>query len=95
MIRITPPITHEGMESIKAMSGVRKEKIIQPNAATRIVMLEALPVMATQAIDSPYVVFGLPPKNAPAIEPIPSPRRVLFRPGSVKRSFSIIEERFL
>ena len=39
--------------------------------------------------------MGQPPKKAPTIEPMPSPKRVLERPGSVRRSFSIIEEMFL
>ena len=38
--------------------------------------------IATQAIDSPYVVFAQPPKKAPTIEPTPSPSSVLSRPGS-------------
>ena len=49
----TPPITQEGMESISATRGVKNENIIHPNAANRMVMLEAFPVMATHAMDSP------------------------------------------
>ena len=56
---------------------------------------EALPEIATQPTDSPYVVLGQPPKNAPAIEPTPSPSNVLFNPGSSNKSFSMIEDRFL
>ena len=48
------------------------EKSIQPIAAAKIVTTEAFPVIATQATDSPYVVFGQPPNSAPAIEPTPS-----------------------
>ena len=65
------------MESMKATSGEKKDAIIVPIAAANIVETEAFPVIATQATDSPYVVFGQPPKIAPAIEPTPSPRRVL------------------
>ena len=71
------------------------ENSIQPIAAAKIVITDAFPVIATQATDSPYVVFGQPPNSAPAIEPTPSPRSVLVRPGSSRRSWSIIEERFL
>ena len=46
-------------------------------AVTVIVITEALPVIATQPTDSPYVVLGQPPKIAPAIEPTPSPKSVL------------------
>ena len=49
---------------------------IAPIAAAIIVTTEALPVIATQPTDSPYVVLGQPPKIAPAIEPTPSPRSV-------------------
>ena len=40
-------------------------------------------------------MFGQPPKKAPATEPTPSPRRVLWRPGSSRRSLPITDERFL
>ena len=60
-----------------------------------IVITEAFLVIATQPTDSPYVVLGQIPKTVPAIEPTPSPRRVLLRPGSLIRSLPIIEERFL
>ena len=43
----------------------------------KMVAVEALPEIATQPTDSPYVVLGHPPKTAPAIEPTPSPRSVL------------------
>ena len=91
----TPPITHEGMELKKAITGLRNETTIARTAVVMIVTTDAFLVIATQAIDSPYVVLGHPPKNAPTIEPTPSPRRVLLRPGSVRRSFSMIEEMFL
>ena len=53
-----------------------REMNIQPSVVV-IVAIEALRVMATHPTDSPYVVFGQPPKNAPTIEPTPSPRSVL------------------
>ena len=77
------------------MNGAINEIKIHSTAAAIIVATEAFLVIATQATDSPYVVFGHPPKNAPAKEPTPSPRRVLLNPGSSHRSFSIIDEIFL
>ena len=76
-------------------NGVKNEIKIHSIAAPIIVNTEAFFVIATQATDSPYVVLGHPPKNAPIIEPTPSPSNVLSKPGSVKRSFSIILEIFL
>ena len=91
----TPPITQPGMESRNATKGEMKEIIAVMIAAVVIVTTEALPVIATQPTDSPYVVLGQPPKIAPAKEPIPSPSSVQWRPGSSRRSDSMIEERFL
>ena len=65
------------MEARNVTNGPKNEMIIAIIAVARIVTTEALPVIATQPTDSPYVVFGQPPKTAPAIEPTPSPRRVL------------------
>jgi hypothetical protein len=65
-----------GIESKNATNGEMKETSIANIDVADIVIMEALRVMATQPTDSPYVVLGHPPKNAPAIEPIPSPRRV-------------------
>ena len=64
-------------------------------AVARMVTTEALPEIATQPMDSPYVVLGQPPKNAPTIEPMPSPRSVRESPGSRRRSCSMMEEMFL
>ena len=60
-----------------AINGEKNEIIIAPMEAAKMVYTDAFFVIATQAIDSPYVVFGQPPKNAPTIEPTPSPRSVL------------------
>lgn len=73
----TPPITHAGMVDKKVTKGATNEAMIARIAVVKIVTIEALPEIATQPTDSPYVVLGQPPKNAPAIEPIPSPRSVL------------------
>ena len=73
----TPPITQLGMEARNVTNGPKNEMIIAIIAVARIVTTEALPVIATQPTDSPYVVFGQPPKTAPTIEPTPSLRRVL------------------
>ena len=73
----TPPITHEGIVERNVTNGAKNDAIMQRIAVARIVTTEALPVIATQPTDSPYVVLGQPPKSAPAIEPTPSPRRVL------------------
>ena len=58
-------------------NGATNDATIAMIAVTKIVITEAFPEIATQPIDSPYVVLGHPPKNAPTIEPTPSPRRVL------------------
>ena len=91
----TPPITQEGIVLKNATNGLSKEINIASIAVAIIVATEAFLVIATQATDSPYVVFGQPPKNAPTIEPTPSPSKVLERPGSSNKSFSIIDEMFL
>ena len=49
----TPPITQEGMELTNATKGERKEMMIARTAVVMIVATEALPVIATQAMDSP------------------------------------------
>ena len=49
----TPPITHEGMELKKAITGEMKEITIARHAVQIMVMTDALPVIATQAMDSP------------------------------------------
>ena len=73
----TPPITQEGIELTKATNGDINDIIIAPIAAAMIVATDAFLVIATQPTDSPYVVLGQPPKNAPTIEPTPSPKSVL------------------
>ena len=83
------------MEFTKAINGEMKETKIAPIAAAMMVATDAFFVIATQATDSPYVVLGQPPKKAPTMEPTPSPKRVLCRPGFSKRSLSIMEEMFL
>ena len=77
------------------MNGEMNEMIIAPIAAAKIVTIEALRVIATQATDSPYVVLGQPPNTEPAIEPTPSPNNVRDKPGFSRRSLSIMEEIFL
>ena len=44
---------------------------------------------------SPYVVLAGAPKSDARAVARPSPRSVLLRPGSSRRSFSMMEERFL
>ena len=68
---------------------------MQAMAAPQMLTVEALRVMATVAMDSPYVVLAQPPKKAPTNEPIPSPSRVLVRPGFSRRSTPTMELRFL
>ena len=80
---------------INVTNGVKNEIKIHSIAAPIIVNTDAFFVIATQAIDSPYVVLGHPPKNAPTIEPTPSPSNVLSRPGSFNKSLSIMLEIFL
>ena len=48
-----PPMTHLGMELMKATKGVKKASTMQPMAAPSMLTMEALPVMATQPMDSP------------------------------------------
>ena len=73
----TPPMTQLGIVLSKMENGKMKDKTIAKQAVVKIVLTEALPEMATQPMDSPYVVLQAPPKKAPAIEPIPSPNKVL------------------
>ena len=91
----TPPITQLGIVARNVTNGATKDASIAMIAVARIVTTEALPVIATQPTDSPYVVFGHPPKKAPTTEPTPSPRRVLWRPGSSRSSVPMIELKFL
>ena len=88
-------MTQEGMVERKVTKGAKKEMTMAMIAVTRMVRTEALPVIATQPTDSPYVVLGQPPKKAPTIEPTPSPSRVRESPGSRRRSAPMMEERFL
>ena len=76
-------------------NGVKNERTIHPIEARKIVDTEAFPVIATHPIDSPYVVLAAPPKNPPTIDPKPSPRRVLSKPGSVIKSLLTIFPKFL
>ena len=46
-------MTQLGMVSRKATSGVSREKTMQAMAAPQMLMVEALRVMATVAMDSP------------------------------------------
>ena len=91
----TPPMTHAGIVSRNVAKGPTNARMIAAIAVTKIVIVEALPEIATVPMDSPYVVFGHPPKNAPAIEPTPSPKSVLCNPGSSSKSVPIIELKFL
>ena len=49
----TPPMTQGGIESTKATAGVTKEARMHRIAVAMIVAIEAFPVRATQATDSP------------------------------------------
>ena len=77
------------------MKGAINEETMANSAVTKIVMTEAFPEMATQPMDSPYVVLGQPPNTAPTIEPTPSPSSVRESPGSRRRSVPMMEEMFL
>ena len=70
-------MTQFGIVARKVTNGATKEAAIHIKAVTKMVATEAFPEMATHPTDSPYVVFGHPPKNAPTMEPTPSPSRVL------------------
>ena len=67
---------------LKALSksSKKKEKIYyttcEPKIQERVIYKE------TEPKDTPYVVSTQPPKKALTMFPIPSPRRVLLRPGS-------------
>ena len=91
----TPPITQDGIVDKNVENGKMKLKIIAIIDVTKMVLIEAFPEMATQPTDSPYVVLHAPPKKAPAIEPTPSPRSVLCKPGSSNKSLPMIELKFL
>ena len=88
-------MTHDGIVARRVINGAINDAIIAKMAVAAIVITDAFPVIATHPTDSPYVVLGHPPKNAPTMEPTPSPRSVLERPGSSRRFCSIIDERFL
>lgn len=49
----TPPMTHAGMEEMKAINGEMKEMMMHSIAAQIIVATDAFLVIATQATDSP------------------------------------------
>ena len=49
----TPPMTQLGMVWRKAISGEMKLTMMQSTAAPQMLTVEALRVMATQAMDSP------------------------------------------
>ena len=80
---------------MNAITGEMNARTIAIHAAPIIDTTEAFFVIATQPMDSPYVVFGTPPNIEPTNEPIPSPSNVRCKPGSARRSLSIIEEMFL
>ena len=88
-------MTQLGIVLSKSENGKMKDNTMAIQAVTKIVLTEALPEMATQPMDSPYVVLHAPPQKAPAIEPKPSPNNVLWRPGSCNKSCSMIEDKFL
>ena len=79
----------------RAITGLMKERTIHITAVVVIVAIDAFLVIATHPTDSPYVVLAQPPKKAPTIEPIPSPSKVLCKPGSLVRSLPMIDEIFL
>ena len=91
----TPPITQLGIVLMNAITGEMNASTIAIHAAPKIETTDAFFVIATQPIDSPYVVFGTPPKIEPTNEPTPSPNNVRCKPGSWSKSFSIIDEMFL
>ena len=84
-----------GMVWKNVIKGPKKEINIPKHEVITIVIIDAFLENATQEIDSPYVVFGHPPKKAPTIEPTPSPSSVRWSPGSSRRSFSMINDKFL
>lgn len=90
-----PPITQVGIDSKSAINGPIKEIIIHINAATIILYIEAFLEIAEHDIDSPYVVFGHPPKNAPTNEPNPSPNNVRFNPGLSNKFLLITNDKCL
>ena len=84
-----------GIVSKNVINGPKKDIAIPKHDVITIVIIEAFFEKATQDMDSPYVVFGHPPKNAPTIEPTPSPMSVRWSPGSFNKSFPIIKDKFL
>ena len=59
-------------------------------AANPITQTEAIFVIPTTEVFSPYVVFAGPPSNPATIVAIPSPSKVLSNPGSFNKSFPTI-----
>ena len=86
----TPPSTGLGIVETIAVNFPKKPNTIAIIAARPITHTEAIFVIPTTEVFSPYVVFAGPP-IAPAINVAkPSPRRVLSNPGSFNKSFPII-----
>ncbi len=90
-----PPIIQLGIVSKKVIRGPKKEITMPKHDVTTIVIMEAFLENATHDMDSPYVVFGHPPKRAPTIEPTPSPIKVRSSPGSFNKSCPMIKDKFL
>lgn len=84
--RETPPVTQVGMVWVRPMSGARKPKKMEKIQARRMTLTEAILVTPTTATFSPYVVLAAPHKIPEAAVAIPSPIKVLVRPGSLRRS---------
>ena len=91
----TPPITGIGKEASNVENGKKKLRTIAIIAVAQIVLIEALPEIATQPTDSPYVVLHAPPKKGQAIDATQSQNNVLCKPRYTNKSRPMIVHKFL
>lgn len=91
----TPPVTQVGMVWVRPMIGEKKPKQMEKTQANMMTLTDAILVTPMTATFSPYVVLAAPQQIPETAVAIPSPIRVLVRPGSVRRSLWRIPDIFL
>ena len=77
------------------MIGEKKPKQMEKTQANMMTLTDAILVTPMTATFSPYVVLAAPQQIPETAVAIPSPIRVLVRPGSVRRSLWRIPDMFL
>ena len=86
----TPPKTAFGIVDTSAVNLLKNPNAIAIIAASPITQTDATFVIPTTDVFSPYVVFAGPPINPATKVAIPSPNKVLSKPGSLIKSLPII-----